>query len=176
MMIILDRDGVINKAVNNYIRTAAQWQPIEGSIEAIAELSKAGHTVTVATNQGGLALGLYSEEDLHAMHDKMCDLVTQLGGIISKVYYCPHHSTISDCNCRKPKPGMLNQIMQDFNLKAKNCIFVGDSGRDIEAAVAIGAQPVWVKTGNGQRDLAAYSNLAHYPAYDNLYAWSQAFL
>lgn len=174
-MIILDRDGVINQAVSNYIRNADQWHPINGSIEAITALSKAGHTITVATNQGGLALKLYTEQDLHNMHDKMCNLVKEQGGAISKVYYCPHHSTISECGCRKPKPGMLTQIMEEFNIGNAQCIFVGDSGRDIEAAISVGIQPIWVKTGNGNRDLAAYPQLAHYPAYENLQAWGSAF-
>ncbi len=149
MLFILDRDGVINFESPDYIKSPDEWIPIPGSIEAIAQLSKAGHTVVIATNQSGLARGLYDHAMLEKIHQKMIDAVESLGGKISKIYFCPHHPD-DNCNCRKPKPGMLQQIMQDFSVTADQIIFIGDSKRDYEASQAISCRFILVKTGNGK--------------------------
>src|SRR3990167_8124842 len=109
MLFILDRDGVINFESPDYIKSPDEWIPIPGSIEAIAQLSKAGHTVVIATNQSGLGRGLYSVETLAKIHRKMSDAVGVLGGKINHIYFCPHHPD-DNCNCRKPKSGMLQHI------------------------------------------------------------------
>jgi len=148
-IIVLDRDGVINVDSKHYIKSADEWQPLPGSIEAIAQLHKMGFVVYVATNQAGLAKGKFSTTDLGAMHDKLVHLVEQAGGIIQGIYYCPHHPD-DHCTCRKPKPGLLNQIRDDHTGSIESITFVGDSLKDIEAALAGGCQPVLVLTGNGR--------------------------
>lgn len=149
MLIILDRDGVINFESPDYIKSPEEWIPISGSIEAIAKLSQAGHTIVIATNQSGLARGLYDLAMLDRIHQKMIDLVEKCGGKISKIYFCPHHPD-DNCDCRKPKPGMLLQIMKDFSVAADQIIFIGDSVRDYEAARAVGCAFMLVMTGNGR--------------------------
>lgn len=147
-LIILDRDGVINHDSDAYIKSVDEWQPIAGSIEAIARLYHAGWTVAVATNQSGLARGYYDEATLHAMHDKLRALLAEQGAEIGLIAYCPHGPD-DGCDCRKPSPGMLLQIAEHYQADLDGVWFVGDSLRDLEAAVAVGAQPVLVRTGKG---------------------------
>lgn len=147
-LVILDRDGVINYDSDAYIKSPDEWIPIPGSIEAIASLTKAGFTVCVATNQAGLARGLFNEQALEAMHAKMNRLVTGAGGLIDFIAHCPHHPD-EGCDCRKPKPGLLRQIAQKFNVSLAGVPFIGDSGKDVAAALSAGARPILVRTGNG---------------------------
>jgi D-glycero-D-manno-heptose 1,7-bisphosphate phosphatase len=153
LIVILDRDGVINFDSDNYIRAIDEWRPIPGSIEAIARLSKAGYSVYVATNQSGLARGFFSLEDLHMMHEKLESLVYAAGGEISGIYFCPHHPD-DHCDCRKPNVGLLQRISQQSNDSLQGCPFVGDSLSDIRAAKAYGCKPVLVETGKGQKTLS----------------------
>lgn len=152
-LIILDRDGVINEDRDDYVKSADECIPIQGSIDAIVRLNKAGFTVVIATNQAGLAKGKFELEDLEAMHEKITGLVEENGGEISAIFYCPHHPD-ENCKCRKPKPGMLDAIEAEFNTSVESCYFVGDSLRDLQAAVQKGCKPTLVKTGNGVRTLA----------------------
>src|SRR3990167_5442749 len=154
MLYILDRDGVINFESTEYIKTPDEWIPIPGSIDAVAALSKAGNQIVIATNQAGVARGLFSLEMLEKIHQKMISLVEARGGKIDKIYFCPHHPD-DHCNCRKPKPGMLLQIQKDFHVRAAEMIFIGDSLRDYEAAQTVGCEFVLVKTGNGENALRA---------------------
>ena len=160
-VVILDRDGVINQDSESYVKSAAEWQPLEGSIAAIARLSQAGLRVAVATNQSGLARGLYDEAALAAMHDKMRALVEKSGGQVDGVFYCPHGPE-AGCECRKPATGMLQQIQEEFAAPAsktlRGCWFIGDSLRDLLAAQAFGCQPVLVRTGNGRATEAKLSD------------------
>lgn len=149
-LIILDRDGVINEDSEAFVKNAAEWIPIAGSIEAIATLSRAGYQVVIATNQSGLARGLFTEQDLQAMHDKMIALVEQAGGRIAGIFYCPHGPD-DGCQCRKPLPGLLDQIAAAFNVSLQNTWLVGDSLRDLQAGVARGCKLVLVKTGKGEK-------------------------
>lgn len=151
-LIILDRDGVINHDSDDYIKSVDEWVPIEGSIEAIAKLSKAGWTVAVATNQSGIARGYYSLETLHAMHDKLRQLVTDAGGQIGLIAYCPHGPD-EGCSCRKPNIGLLEQIADYYQVSLVDKWFVGDSSTDLELAERMACQPVLVKTGKGMRTL-----------------------
>lgn len=149
MLIILDRDGVINEYDGNYICSADEWIPIPGSIEAIARLCNAGHRIAIATNQSGIARGYYGIDELDAMHDKLEQLVEAQGGGIDIIAYCPHHPT-DHCACRKPLTGLLDQIRDHFHLdNLQGAIMVGDSRKDLRAGLNAGCQPVLVMTGNG---------------------------
>ena len=154
-LIILDRDGVINEDSDDFIKSADEWIPIPGSLEAISLFNHAGYNVAVATNQSGIARGLFTLDALHDMHKKMSDLLNDTGGYVDAVFYCPHLDA-AHCSCRKPKPGMLEDIAKRFNCDSLSGIYyIGDSYRDIEAARAAGAQPVLVKTGKGLKTLDA---------------------
>ena len=152
-LLILDRDGVINFDSDAYIKSVEEWIPLPGSIEAIAQLSKAGWTVAVATNQSGIARGYYDVATLEAMHERLRSLVAGQGGELGLVVYCPHGPD-EGCTCRKPKPGMLQTIAAHYGADLAECWFVGDSLGDLQAAQAVDAQPVLVKTGKGLQTLA----------------------
>ena len=152
-LLILDRDGVINFDSDAYIKSLDEWVPIPGSIEAIAQLSRAGWTVAVATNQSGIARGYYPLATLEAMHARLRELVAEQGGEVGLIVHCPHGPD-EGCACRKPKPGMLRAIAEHYQVALAGVWFVGDSKGDLEAALAVDAQPVLVKTGKGERTLA----------------------
>jgi D-glycero-D-manno-heptose 1,7-bisphosphate phosphatase len=154
-LVILDRDGVINMDSDQYVKSADEWIPLPGSLEAIAELNQAGYQVTVATNQSGLARGLFTINDLHAMHQKMMDLLAPMGGRVDSIFFCPHVDE-DQCNCRKPLPGLMRDIAAryrktDSALPLTGVPIVGDSLRDLEAAIVLGASPHLVRTGKGQQ-------------------------
>jgi D-glycero-D-manno-heptose 1,7-bisphosphate phosphatase len=151
-VIILDRDGVINEDSDDYIRSAEDWVPIPGSLEAIARLHHAGWRVLVASNQSGLARGYFTIDDLNAMHRKMNRELARHGARIEAVFFCPHAPT-DDCQCRKPRPGLLKDIAIRLQLDLTGVPVVGDSLRDVQAAQAVGARPVLVMTGKGGRTL-----------------------
>ena len=152
-LLILDRDGVINHDSDAYIKSVEEWIPLPGSIEAIAQLSKAGWTVAIATNQSGIARGYYDIATLDAMHARLRALVTEQGGEVGLVVYCPHGPD-EGCECRKPKPGMLKIISEHYKVPLAGIWFVGDSLGDLEAAKAVDSQPVLVKTGKGEKTQA----------------------
>jgi D-glycero-D-manno-heptose 1,7-bisphosphate phosphatase len=158
-LVILDRDGVINYDSDQYVKSADEWIPLPGSLEAIAELNQAGYQVTVATNQSGLARGLFTINDLHAMHQKMMDLLAPMGGRVDSIFFCPHVDE-DQCNCRKPLPGLMRDIASRYR-KADSAMpltgvpIVGDSLRDLEAATVLGASPHLVLTGKGQKTVDA---------------------
>ncbi|MDN3638006.1 D-glycero-beta-D-manno-heptose 1,7-bisphosphate 7-phosphatase [Simiduia curdlanivorans] len=147
-LVILDRDGVINQDSDAFVKSVNEWIPIPGSIEAIAELSRAGFTVVVATNQSGLSRGLFDLDDLEAMHAKLAQLVEEQGGSMAAVFYCPHGPD-DQCNCRKPKPGLIDAIEAEFDTSAEGVPLVGDSLRDLEAGLTKGCLPILVRTGKG---------------------------
>lgn len=151
-VIVLDRDGVINQDSDQYIKSAEEWVPIPGSIEAIADLTAAGYRVTVATNQSGLARGLFTLQALEDMHQKMRRLVEAAGGAIAVVAYCPHMPD-ADCACRKPNIGMLLAISNEFPLDADTSWMVGDTDKDVSAAHRMGIRGALVLTGKGQKML-----------------------
>ena len=174
-VIVLDRDGVINEDSDNYIKSADEWIPINGSIEAISRLKKAGFAVAVASNQSGLARGLFNEETLQSMHDKMSSLLAQRGASVDGIFFCPHGHT-DNCVCRKPKPGLLFQAAKQFKVKPSEMLFVGDSFTDIQAARLAGSQSVLVKTGKGLRTLDKHGSIEGVPVYDNLSHFVREFL
>ncbi|MDR2506902.1 MAG: D-glycero-beta-D-manno-heptose 1,7-bisphosphate 7-phosphatase [Candidatus Accumulibacter sp.] len=153
-LIILDRDGVINKDSDGFIKSPDEWEAIPGSLESIARLTRAGHRVVLATNQSGIGRGLFDMDSLNAIHDKMRRSLDAHGGRIDAVFYCPHTAE-ADCACRKPKPGMFLSIAERFEVElAREIIAVGDSLRDLEAAAAAGVTPALVLTGKGAKTRA----------------------
>ena len=152
-LVILDRDGVINQDSDLYIKSPEEWRPIPGSLDAIATLNQWGYRVVVATNQSGIGRGLFEMDTLNAIHEKMTKAVAQAGGRIDSLFYCPH-TNADKCTCRKPKAGMLEQIASRYNADLEGVPAIGDSLRDLEAAVAVGAQPILVLTGKGKKTQA----------------------
>ena len=174
-LVILDRDGVINFDSDQYIKSPDEWKPIPGSPEAIARLNRAGYRVVVATNQSGVGRGLFEMDTLNAIHEKMLRTVAQVGGRIDAIFFCPHTSE-DKCNCRKPKPGMLEEIAARYNTVLSEVPVVGDSLRDLQAAVAVGAQPILVLTGKGQKTTVDPQLPAITPIYPDLAAAVDALL
>lgn len=172
--VLMDRDGVINHDSEDFIKSPEEWQAIEGSLEAIALLNKHGYDAVVITNQSGLARGLLDESMLAKIHDKMHQMLAEKGGAIAAIYYCPHGPD-SLCNCRKPKPGLLEQFALEKNVALSSVHFIGDSLRDIHAALAVGAIPLLVKTGKGQKTQNNNPDL-NIPVFENLYAAVQHIL
>ena len=148
-LIVLDRDGTINADSDQYIKSPAEWKPIRGSIEGIARLTQADWRIVVATNQSGLARGLFGISTLHAIHDTMHRAVAHAGGRIDAIFFCPH-AEVDECGCRKPKPGMLHEIAERMNVDLSEVPVVGDSLRDLQAAAACRARPILVLTGKGK--------------------------
>lgn len=148
-LVILDRDGVINYDSPSYIKSPDEWKPIPGSLEAIARLNHSGYRVVVATNQSGIGRGLFEIATLNAIHDKMHRALARVGGRIDAVFYCPHAQD-ANCECRKPKPGLLREIAHRFNVDLKDVPSIGDSMRDLQASAAVGARPILVLTGKGE--------------------------
>jgi D-glycero-D-manno-heptose 1,7-bisphosphate phosphatase len=153
-LVILDRDGVINEDSPDFIKSAAEWKALPGSLEGIARLTRAGYSVAVATNQSGIGRGLLDEATLAAIHRKMQAAVTAAGGCIEAIHYCPHRPG-DGCDCRKPKAGLLREIAARFRVPLDGVPVIGDSGRDIQAARAVGARPILVLTGSGRDTLRA---------------------
>ena len=165
--ILLDRDGVINHDSDAFIKSPDEWLPIDGSLEAIALLNAHGYQVIVVTNQSGVARGLLDEAMLEKIHAKMRRLVNEKGGDIAAIYYCPHGAD-SDCECRKPKAGLLKAFAADFHADLTTIAVIGDSLRDLQAAEAVGAQPILVKIGKGAQTLLNNPQL-NIPIFENLY-------
>jgi len=153
-IVILDRDGVINFDSADYIKSPDEWTPIPRSLEAIADLNQAGFHVLVATNQSGVGRGLFEMAALNAIHDKMHRALGQVGAHLDAVFYCPHAQD-AGCDCRKPKPGMLREIERRCGVYLTGVPSIGDSLRDLEASVAVGAQPMLVLTGKGEKTRSA---------------------
>lgn len=173
-LVVLDRDGVINRDSATFIKSPAEWIPLEGSLEAIAILSKAGFTVSVASNQSGIGRGLLDREALHAIHRKMRRAVRAAGGSIDLIVYCPHLPG-EGCDCRKPAPGLLQRLAKRYGVSMRGVPVVGDSERDLAAARAVGARPVLVLSGNGRRTKAKLDRLGVATEwYENLLAAARA--
>jgi len=149
-IIILDRDGVINFDSADYIKSAAEWIPIPGSLEAIHLLTDHGYKIYIATNQAGIGRGILTLEALDGIHSKMTGLIEDQGGHVQGIFFCPHHPD-ELCECRKPGIGLLTRIADDSSANLWNQPFVGDSITDIMAASAMGCQPILVKTGKTRR-------------------------
>lgn len=168
-LVILDRDGVINQDSDNYIKSPQEYIPLPGSLDAIARLNQAGFLVAVATNQSGLGRGLYDQQTLDSIHGKLQRLLAEAGGHVDGIFYCPH-TPEDQCDCRKPAPGLLQQISEHFGIPLTGVPFIGDALRDVQAARAVGASPILVRTGKGMRTLEAGEGLEELPVYDDLSA------
>jgi D-glycero-D-manno-heptose 1,7-bisphosphate phosphatase len=149
-MIILDRDGVINHDSPDFIKSPAEWIPIPGSLEAIARLNQAGYRVVVASNQSGIARELFDMSVLNTIHQKMHSAAQQVGATIDAVFFCPH-AAVDNCDCRKPKAGMFDEISKRFKIGLKGVPTVGDSLRDLQAGFVSGCAPYLVLTGKGAK-------------------------
>ena len=175
-LLILDRDGVINRDSTEFVKNVDEFVPLPGSIDAIAKLCTAGYTIAVASNQSGLARGLFDRKALNSMHRKLRRLVAVAGGRIDRIVVCPHGPDDS-CRCRKPAPGLLLQLGRHYGVSLAGVPVVGDSLRDLQAALAAGARPILVRTGNGLRTEAALpAPLAGVEIYDDLSAAADALL
>jgi D-glycero-D-manno-heptose 1,7-bisphosphate phosphatase len=148
-LILLDRDGVINRdSPGRYVTSVAEWEPLPGSLEAIARLTRCGYSIVIVTNQSAVARGLVSLQTLEAIHARMRAAVEQAGGSLAGIYYCPH-APEAGCDCRKPEPGLLRRIERDFGTSLRGVPMIGDKLADLEAAVAVGARPILVLSGYG---------------------------
>lgn len=173
--IILDRDGVINYDSDDYIKNPEEFVFIPGSLEAMVRLHRAGYRIAVATNQSGVARGYFDLATLQAIHDKLLNALAGQGAELAGIFYCPHGPQ-DECECRKPKPGLLQQIATVFELDLSGVPAVGDSLRDLQAARVVGARPILVRSGKGERTLAKGEGLEGVAVYDDLAAVVDALL
>ena len=168
-LVILDRDGVINRESAEFITSPEEWEAIPGSLQAIARLNQAGYRVVVATNQSAVGRRLLDMETLLRIHDKMRCQLAEAGGTLDAVFFCPHRPK-DNCDCRKPKPGLFLDIAARLRVPLASVPAVGDSVRDVEAAEAVGACPILVRTGNGQQAEAGMASGSHVVVCDDLAA------
>ncbi len=153
-LIVLDRDGVINHDSDAFIKTPDEWRPLPGSVDAIARLGGAGYRIVVATNQSGIARGLFDVATLGRIHEKMHQAVAAAGGRIDAVFFCPHGPD-DDCECRKPRAGLFREIVDRFGAVPGEVHAIGDQLRDLQAAHEAGCAPILVLTGKGSQTLKA---------------------
>jgi D-glycero-D-manno-heptose 1,7-bisphosphate phosphatase len=158
--IFLDRDGVINENRSDYVKSWSEFRFLPGSREAIARLTQAGHHIIVCTNQAGVARGSISIETVHEIHRRMVVAISEMGGKIEKVYFCPHAKD-DECTCRKPRPGMLLKARDELDLDMHNAVFIGDSISDVQAGLAAGIHSILVLSGLGLEQFRAHHHEAH---------------
>jgi D-glycero-D-manno-heptose 1,7-bisphosphate phosphatase len=173
-LVILDRDGTINRASDEFVKSPEEWHPLPGALEAIGRLNHAGFHVVLATNQSGLGRGLFDMAALNAVHAHMLKSLAAVGGRIDAIFYCPH-APDEGCACRKPAPGLLQQIEERYGVELKGVPYVGDSLRDMQAAQAAGCTPHLVRTGR-HPDVQAGALPAGFPASTRIYADLAAFV
>jgi D-glycero-D-manno-heptose 1,7-bisphosphate phosphatase len=173
-LVILDRDGTINRASDEFVKSPEEWQPLSGSLEAISRLNHAGFHVVLATNQSGLGRGLFDMAALNAVHSHMVKMVAAAGGRIDAIFYCPH-APDEGCTCRKPAPGLLHQIQERYGIDLHGVPYVGDSLRDMQAAQAAGCAPHLVLTGR-HPDVQGQALPATFPAQTQVHANLSAFV
>ncbi|MCU0970348.1 MAG: D-glycero-beta-D-manno-heptose 1,7-bisphosphate 7-phosphatase [Gammaproteobacteria bacterium] len=174
-LVILDRDGVINEDSDAYIKSPAEWVPIPGSLEAIARLNHAGFRVVVATNQSGIARGLFDMEALDGIHQRLQSELAKVGGQLDGIYFCPH-APDDHCRCRKPESGLFEEISARTRTPLDGVPAVGDSLRDLVAARAVGARPFLVRTGKGRGAEDQLPKEWNVPVYDDLAAFVNVLL
>lgn len=167
-LVILDRDGVINFDSTDYIKSPEEWHPIPGSLQAIAQLKHQGLKVAIATNQSGIGRQFFSIQTLEAIHQKMKAELAAEGGELDGIFFCPHLPDES-CDCRKPKPGLLHQIESELGIPLSQSCLIGDSFRDIQAALATACRPIWVESGKPlNRENLDFAHKHHVPVFKNL--------
>jgi len=172
-LILLDRDGVINRDSADYIKSVAEFVPIEGSLEAMVRLSRSGLLLGLCSNQSAIGRGLIDEPGLQAIFAKLNDALAEHGTALDAIEYCPHLPD-AGCLCRKPQPGMLLSVMARLQSTPAQTTFVGDSLSDLQAALAAGCHPVLVRTGNGRGSEAAARDLGVIEVHDSLAAFTDA--
>jgi D-glycero-D-manno-heptose 1,7-bisphosphate phosphatase len=174
-LVILDRDGVINHDSDEYIKSPEEWVPIPGSLEAIARLHREGYKVVVVTNQSGVGRGLFDMNMLGRIHSKMLEAVRAKGGEIDAIFFCPHRPE-DNCRCRKPQPGLYQEVTERLKVNLNGVYSVGDSERDIIVARLVSARPVLVRSGKGKRTLKKSKALADVPVFEDLAAFTDNLL
>lgn len=174
-IVILDRDGVINQDSAHFIKSPAEWIAIPNSLEAIKKLNDHHVTVVIASNQSGLARGLFDLNTLHQIHEKMRHQLLALKAKVDGIYFCPHGPD-DNCHCRKPKTGLLEKVASDFQVNLQNAPFVGDALRDLQSAHAMKCQPILVTTGKGASTLAKGNLPDKTRIYNDLMAFVEAFV
>jgi D-glycero-D-manno-heptose 1,7-bisphosphate phosphatase len=172
-MVILDRDGVINRDSDAFIKSPDEFIALPGSLAAIAALSRAGFLVVIASNQSGVGRGLFTLGVLEEIHAKLQSEVEAAGGRIDAIFFCPH-APDAGCNCRKPLTGLFDQIADRYHRTLEGVPAIGDSLRDLQAARKAGAQPILVRTGNGAR--TETETASGVPVYDDLKAAAEAII
>ena len=166
-LVILDRDGVINKDSADFIKSPDEWQPIPGSLEAIARLTHANYRVVVATNQSGMGRGLFDIGTFNRINEKMHREINNVGGRVEAIFYCPHRPD-EGCKCRKPEPGLFREICRRLHCDLEGVPAIGDSLRDIMVAKAVGARPILVRTGKGRSTELKHKELGDTEVFDDL--------
>ena len=179
--VFLDRDGVINLNPPNkgYVCNWTEFTFLQNALNAIGCLFQSGFSIFIITNQAGIGRGIITEKQLKQIHVNMINEIESNRGFIERIYYCPHHPD-DNCDCRKPKPGMLHKAAKEHNIDLSKSFFIGDSITDIEAAMTAGVMPILVLTGHGQDSFRFYTEHAfspnfHIPAkiFTNLYSASR---
>lgn len=163
-LVIVDRDGVINADREDYVKSEHEFQALPGSLDALARLTRAGFEIVVATNQSGVGRGLYAAADVAAVHARLEREAGRRGARIAAFYVCPH-APLADCDCRKPAPGLLHRIAEDFRCDLAGVTMIGDSAKDLAAATAAGARPILVLTGQGAATLEAERKAGREPVH-----------
>ena len=174
-LVILDRDGVINEDTGDYVKSPEEWRPIPGSLEAIAKLHQADWRVVIASNQSAIGRGLVTLETLGRIHRKMDDALEELGGRIDGLFFCPH-APGARCRCRKPNPGLLEDIGRRLHVELTGVPFIGDTLKDVDAAQAVGARAILVLTGKGEAAARTGRLPNEVPRYDDLATAADALL
>lgn len=174
-LVILDRDGVINQDSDAYIKSPDEWQPIPGSLEAMAKLHQRDYRIVIASNQSGVGRGLFTMDTLNRIHTKMLDALHHKGGDIEGIFICPH-APEDRCRCRKPGIGLFEEIADRFKVNLSRVYAVGDSLRDLDAAREVHARPALVRTGKGEQTIRAGTGIAGVPIFDDLAAFATALL
>ena len=145
-LVILGRDGVLNEFREGHVTAPEEWVPVPGALEAVARLNHAGWHAVVATNQSGIGRGMIDMSAVNAVHARMHQRLQAQGGRIDAVFFCPH-TPEDQCDCRKPKPGLLQDIGRRYGIALQNVPVVGDTLRDLQAATAAGCEPHLVLSG-----------------------------
>ncbi len=147
--VFLDRDGVINHDPGDYTKSVDEFTVLPGVVESMLKWQQDGFGLIVITNQGGLAKGLYTEDDLHAMHQYFQGICALQGVVVDAFYYCPHHSDFHKCLCRKPGSLLIEKALHHFQLNPQDCVMIGDKQRDMDAAAGAGVKGILIKTNAG---------------------------
>lgn len=166
-LVILDRDGVINQDSSKYIRSPEEWIPIPGSLDAISRLNRAGYRVVIASNQSAIARRLFDIDTLNRIHETMHRQLAEVGGHVDAIFICPCLPK-DNCECRKPKPGMLLEISERLRTPLEKVAYIGDKLIDVQTARAAGARPFLVKTGDGKKTLKSKEKLDDVAVFENL--------